>query len=367
MVRLLSIALFVLTTSTATAQLTTEWGRLRQYGREIGVDSLCAQPDSACASRYFTDVVYGHTPRQMHYQGVLPLVDSVRIGRLTRQLLTGADWCPLLDSLETHDRRYRQLIAYCLRCLVDDYIGDSLTIEQVQETLNTYRWLNRFPATKRVIVNIPSATLRVTNGQGNTLLSSRVVVGKPSTPTPLFSAYIPSLVMYPYWNVPRSITVKELLPKIKRNPAAVLAAMKLQVVDAKGQLVDSKLINWHTPARAFPYRLRQSTGCDNALGVLKFNVNSPYDIYLHDTNARQAFVRDNRQLSHGCIRVEQPDALANLLLGYVRFKPNYLTVCPVNARPQTLGLHHPVPLFIVYNVLDIDENGSIQVYRNTYR
>ncbi len=88
-------------------------------------------------------------------------VDTGRINALSHQFLTGADWCPLLDSHESHDRRYRQLIAYCIRCLVDDYMADSLTIEQVQETLNTYRWLNRFAADQRVVVNIPSATLRV--------------------------------------------------------------------------------------------------------------------------------------------------------------------------------------------------------------
>ena len=85
-----------------------------------------------------------------------------------------------------------------MRCLVDDHMADSLTIKQVQETLNTYRWLNRFPAGKRVVVNIPSATLRVVDRQGSTLLNSRVVVGKRTTPTPLFTASIPGLVTYPY-------------------------------------------------------------------------------------------------------------------------------------------------------------------------
>ena len=77
--------------------------------------------------------------------------------------------------------------------------------------------------------------------------------------------------------------------------------MKLQVIDAKGQVVDPEHINWAT--NSFPYRLRQSTGCDNALGILRFNVTNPYDTYLHDTNARQAFTQENRQLSHGCIRI----------------------------------------------------------------
>ncbi|GAB2583827.1 L,D-transpeptidase family protein [Spirosoma areae] len=368
---LLLISLLYVPNRPVDAQMADDWSRLRQYAHAIGVDSLCAQPDSACVTRYFTQIVYGRTPRRMSYQGVAERLDTVRINRLNHQFLSGADWCPLLDSLESPDRHYRQLTAYCMRCLVDDYMADSLTIEQVQETLNTYRWLNRFAADKRVIVNIPSATLRVIDRQGTTLFSSRVVVGKADTPTPLFTALIPSVVLYPYWNVPHSIMVRELLPKIRKNPAAMLEAMNLQVINANGQIVDPKTINWTVPARSvqtgsFPYRLRQSTGCDNALGVLRFNVASPYDIYLHDTNARQAFTKQNRQLSHGCIRVEKPAELANLLLGYTRFGPDYLTKCPINARPKTIQLPVDVPVIITYSLVDMDEAGAVQVYQDVY-
>ena len=364
-------SLLYLTTPSVDAQIISDWSRLRTYAHAIGVDSLCPQLDSACVARYFTQIVYGRPPRRMSYQGLPEQIDTPSIERLSRQFLAGADWCPLLDSLEVHDRHYRQLIAYCMRCLVDDYMADSLTIEQVQETLNTYRWLNRFAADKRVVVNIPSATLRVIDRQGNTLLSSRVVVGKPATPTPLFTALIPSVVMYPYWNIPRSIMVRELLPKIKKNPASTLAAMNIQVINARGKVVDPKTINWATTAKSvqtgsFPYRLRQSTGCDNALGVLKFNVSSPYDIYLHDTNARQAFSEENRQLSHGCIRVEKPAELANLLIGYTRLRADYLTNCPINSSPQTIPLPKSVPVIITYNLVDMDEAGAVHVYRDVY-
>ena len=358
--------LLYLTTQTVSAQIADDWKRLRNQAHSIGVDSLCAQPDSACLTRYFTQIVYGRTPRLMSYQGLLERIDMVRLNRLTYQFLAGADWCPLLDSLESQDRHYRQLTAYCMRCLVDDYMADSLTIGQVQETLNTYRWLNRFSADKRIVVNIPSATLRVIDRQGNTLLSSRVVVGKRDTPTPLFTASTPSLVTHPYWNVPRSITVKELLPRIRKNPAAMLEIMKLQVIDTKGQIVAPEHIKWTTSAKSFPYRLRQSTGCDNALGILKFNVTNPYAIYLHDTNARKAFTKENRQLSHGCIRVEKPDQLANLLLGYTRFNADYLTCCPKNASPKTIPLPAAVPVIMTYNLVDMDEAGAVQVYRDVY-
>jgi hypothetical protein len=368
---LLFYALLCLLPVTVDAQSTADWERLRNYAQSIGavdapMSKLCPNPDSTCLTRYFTAVVYGHTPPHMSYMGVPEQLDTTRISRLVHQFLTGAEWGSGLDSLESHDRKYRQLTAYCMRCLVDDYMGDSLTIEQVQETLNTYRWLNRFSADKRILINIPSATLRVVDRQGNTLLSSRIILGKPDTPTPNFTAFVPSVVVYPYWNVPRSITVRELLPKIRRNPAATLDAMNLQIIDAKGQVVAPARVNWSAPAGSFPYRLRQSTGCDNALGLLKFNVTSPYDIYLHDTNARQLFAREERFLSHGCIRVEKPAELANLLLGYTRFAADYLATCPVNGSPKTVLLPKRIPILITYSVLDVDEAGAIQVYRDIY-
>jgi hypothetical protein len=365
MYRFLLILLLFMGARSARAQaVPNDWARLRQYATAIGVDSLCAQPDPDCLRRYFAQVVYGRAPRRMGYQGVPEFIDTVRINRLTSQFLAGADWCPLLDSLESPDRRYRQLTAYCMRCLVDDYMGDSLTIEQVQETLNTYRWLNRFAFDKRIVINVPSATLRVIDRRGNTLLSSRVVVGKANTPTPLFTAFVPSLVMYPYWNVPRSITVNELLPKIRKNPVPTLDALNMQVLDASGRAVDPKTVNWSAPS--FPYRLRQSTGCDNALGVLKFNVSSPYDIYLHDTNVRSAFSREDRYLSHGCIRVQKPTELANLLLGHAQFGADYLTRCLKEAKSKTVLLTHAVPVLVTYDVLDMDDAGAVQVYRDVY-
>ncbi|SOD93405.1 L,D-transpeptidase family protein [Spirosoma fluviale] len=373
MSRFLSILLLLsFTVCSVKAQPAADWSRLRQYAASIGVDSLCNTPDPACLKRYFKEIIYGRVPRHMGYQGVTESMDTLRLNRLTRLFLAGDDWCPLLDSLESPDRSYRQLKEYCMRCLIDDYMADSLTLGQVQETLNTYRWINRFRTSKRIVVNIPSAMLRVIDRQGKTLLTSRVVVGKADTPTPLFTAFIPSLVMYPYWNVPRSIMAREMLPRIQKNPTLVLTFLNLEVIDTKGQVVDPKTVNWSVPASAiyngsFPYRLRQLTGCANALGILKFNVNSPYDVYLHDTNARHAFASENRQLSHGCIRVEKPAELANLLLGYTRFKADYLTSCPKNARPKTVSLPASVPVITTYNVLDIDEAGAIQVYPNVYR
>lgn len=342
------------------------WNSLRRYGKLIGIDStLCAVPDSTCLNRYFTEIIYGHTPRRMGYQGVPEHLDSDRIGQLTRTFIAGGNWQSLLDSLESRDARYRWLKQYCKPCLVKEYSASELTLDQLYETLNTYRWINRFSGSKHIVVNIPSTRLRVLDSLGAVLLESRVVVGKPATKTPIFTALIPGLVLYPFWNVPRSITVNELLPKIRRNPSKVLEAMNLQIVDGKGRVVNPASIVWSN--KDFPYRLRQSTGCDNALGLMKFEVTSPDAIYLHDTNNRSVFARENRFLSHGCIRVEKPVELANILLGYSRFEPSYMETCPIDAKPQFLKLPQPVPVLLVYTILDFDEVGVLQVYKDIYR
>lgn len=360
------VTLLLFSLVSAWGQNAESWNSLRRYGKLIGVDStLCALPDSTCLNRYFTEIIYGHAPRRMGYQGVPERLDSARISRLKKLFLGGGDWRTLLDSLESKAPRYRWLKEYCKTCLVDEYSASELTLDQVYETLNTYRWVNRFSGSKHVIVNIPSTRLRVLDSLGAALLESRVVVGKPSTKTPIFAAQIPGLVLYPYWNVPRSITVNEMLPKIRRNPSKVLEAMNLQIVDGKGRVVNPTTIDWST--KAFPYRLRQSTGCDNALGLIKFEVNSPDAIYLHDTNNRAVFARENRFLSHGCIRVEKPVELANILLGYTRFEPNYMETCPIDAKPQFLKLPKPIPVLLVYNILDFDEVGVLQVYKDIYR
>ncbi|WP_460975247.1 L,D-transpeptidase family protein [Spirosoma knui] len=349
------------------AQTTDDWSRLHRYAETIGVENVCTTPDRTCLTNYFNQIIWGKPNPRLSYQGLAERIDTSRLNRLVGLFVAGGDWCSLLDSLESHDRRYRQLKDYCWRCLVDDYMEDSLTIEQIQASLNTYRWLNRFPAEKRVIVNVPAASLRLVDRQGKTLVSSRVIVGKPGTPTPYFTASLTDVVMYPYWNVPRSIMVKELLPKIKKNPLATLDAMKLQVIDRRGRVVDPVGIDWSVSTGAFPYRLRQSTGCDNALGILKFTINNPYDIYLHDTNHRELFTQSNRWLSHGCIRVEKPVELANALLGYARLSPAYLTSCAKAMTPQTIRLPKAVPVLVIYNLLDIDDEGAVRVYKDVYR
>jgi murein L,D-transpeptidase YcbB/YkuD len=141
----------------------------------------------------------------------------------------------------------------------------------------------------------------------------------------------------------------------------------MQVVDGRGRVVDHHHLNWSSfHAGYFPYTIRQSTGCDNALGVIKFDINTPYGVYLHDTNSKAAFLYNSRYLSHGCIRLEEP-----LLLGSKLLKDNldtsYLQSCYKDQKPVYRKLSKPIAVFSVYLPVSYREPGVLEYHKDTYR
>lgn len=239
------------------------------------------------------------------------------------------------------------------------------TINSLATTLSLFRWIYHFRLDKFIVINIPSATLLYY--ESDTLkLKMKVVLGKPSTRTPRFAAYCDHIILYPYWNVPRKIAVNELLPLFKKSPG-LIDAMNMQVVDNKGNILDPQKLTWSVFNKTnFPYGFRQSTGCDNALGVIKFDLTSPFDVYMHDTNLKSAFHSSSRYYSHGCIRLEKPIELGNLLL-HGRLDPVFLKSCLKNQKPVTIKLDKLVPVFVVYGVTGLDEMNNIIYYKDIYR
>jgi hypothetical protein len=235
--------------------------------------------------------------------------------------------------------------------------------DQLRTTLNLYRWMKHYKFDKYIVVNIPAATLRLYEGD-EMKLEMKVVVGKPETKTPRFSSFCKEVILYPYWNVPPSITSKELLPKFKKNPEA-FETMNMQIVDKRGHVVDRGSVNLERYSGGdFPYTFRQYTGCDNALGVIKFNLTDPFDVYLHDTNNKLAFKKDARFLSHGCIRVEKPIDLANALLSN-EVDEGLIRACVKGQEPITKRVAKPVPVFVLYMTADVHD-GKIKYYKDIY-
>ncbi|WP_128543831.1 L,D-transpeptidase family protein [Larkinella soli] len=241
------------------------------------------------------------------------------------------------------------------------------TLHLIRQTLNFYRYLNRFGYEKFLVVNIPAAELNIYDRTGKCLLPMQVIAGKKDSRTPFFTTYLTDIITYPYWNVPKSIAVDEILPKVQRN-IDFLESQNLEVLDEKEQVVDPYSIDWAsmTPEN-FTYRFRQASGCSNSLGLVKFNLTGPGAIYLHDTNARDLFTQtSDRWRSHGCMRVQKPVELANYLMGKQVLDQGFMDRCLIDQKPQTLSLPKPFPVFVVYNRADIDSQGKLRVYKDVY-
>jgi L,D-transpeptidase YcbB len=227
--------------------------------------------------------------------------------------------------------------------------------------LERWRWEEPFPE-RYLLVNIPSFTFRVMH-RDSVKLTSKVIVGLPGKRTPVLNSVIECMVVYPYWHVPRSIATKELLPLIKKNPH-YLTSNHFEVFNAHGKLLNPNDINWKQySANNFPFKLRQMDGSDNALGIIKFQFENPYGIYLHDTNARILFSRDIRALSHGCIRAEKAVELGQYLLNFDhgRFKASDLEKIIANHKKTDIDIKKPLPIFVRY--FTADGNG---VYADVY-
>ena len=241
-------------------------------------------------------------------------------------------------------------------------------LQELNYSINYYRWLSCYSQNKSVIVvNIPAAYLKVYNQQ-KVKLQMKVIVGKKSTPTPTLLSTVSEVVLYPYWHVPYSIATKEILPKLKRS-AAIIDAGNYQVLNRAGNITNPYSVNWKAlSTKYFPYTIRQSTGCDNALGLLKLNFNSPAGVYLHDTPNKNLFSLNKRFLSHGCMRMENPTALGHLVLKNNSIAIDTLTQkgCLLNQAPIFVKAIDAMPVLVWYNPAGIDAAGNLLFFEDVY-
>jgi hypothetical protein len=298
------------------------------------------------------------------YDGVSPQYEEADCKFLLNKLMgvgSALAFKELTDSLEPTAREYRSLRDSLYATLRE---SDVARQRPLAAAMNGYRWMHHHRFNRFIVVNIPSATLRYYEGD-SVKLGMKVVAGQVSKRTPRFAAWCDKIVLYPYWNVPRKIAVNELLPIFKRSPSMV-DVMNMQIIDSRGRVLDPALIPWGSYNKEnFPYSIRQSTGCDNALGVIKFDINSPYDVYMHDTNFKLAFLSSRRYYSHGCIRLEKPIELGNELL-HNKLDTTFLRSCLKDQQPVTLSVDSPVPVYVVYFTAEADITGKVNYHKDVY-
>lgn len=183
-------------------------------------------------------------------------------------------------------------------------------IAQIAANLERRRWRPALDEPRALRVNIPDFTLDILE-QGEVVDQHRLIVGRTSRPTPVFSAELAYFIINPWWETPYSLAVRDELPAFRRDPDMV-ERLGFQVLDRDDQIVDTSEIDWNeVPSNPFPYRLRQAPGEHNALGEIKFIFPNPHNTYLHDTPGRQLFEESRRAYSSGCMRVDQPIDLAH--------------------------------------------------------
>ena len=277
-----------------------------------------------------------------------------------------------LDALRPTNAEYRalgELLAEYRRrasALQPTASSDAATIAdritQIQLNMERWRWLPRERPAKQIVVNIPAFRLDVWERDA-VALSMRVVVGKKDTPTPVFNDSMTHLVFSPYWNVPSTIAKNETLPAALRDPS-FLQRTNMEVLDRKGQVVDPESID---PERVADYRFRQRPGSSNALGHVKFMFPNEFNVYLHDTPADSLFARASRSFSHGCVRVEQPEALAAYLLkDRAEWTPEKIAEAMHSDEEKTVKLREPVPVSIGYWTVDVTRDGKVAFLPDVY-
>jgi murein L,D-transpeptidase YcbB/YkuD len=239
-------------------------------------------------------------------------------------------------------------------------------IEQLRLTLERARWVLDGIGENFVVVNIAGFHAYVVANR-EIIWETRVVVGKAHQQTPVFRDELQYIVFNPTWTVPYSIATRELLPQIKADPDW-FATGDFEVRDRAGGLVDPSSVDWPavTP-RNFDYIFVQRPGPNNALGQVKFVFPNEHAVYLHDTPARQVFGTAERAFSHGCIRVENPLALAEILLGPDGWDRKRIDSAVSSRKTTTVFLTKPLSILLLYWTANVDPDGVVYFYRDVYQ
>lgn len=247
-------------------------------------------------------------------------------------------------------------------------------VRQIELTLERWRWLPPLQSPS-VIVNIPQFrlfALQAPQDREDAMLRMDVIVGReyPLTRTPVFAADLKYVVFRPYWDVPRSILLHEILPLLAGNPQ-YLASQDMEIV--RGESDEAAVLpptrdNIRALAAGGQLRLRQRPGPSNALGLIKFMLPNEHNVYLHSTGAPRLFERARRSFSHGCIRVSDPVALAELVLqnpagDWTREK----IIAAMNGGTTLhVPLATPVHVLILYGTALATEDGAVHFFDDLY-
>lgn len=260
------------------------------------------------------------------------------------------------DTLEAAVKLFQQSLGYTSTGVVNAQLIKDLNVpaerrlSQLLVNMDRMRWMPKEPSGQLIEVNIPEFVLHVYE-DNKKAFDMNVVVGKEGHNTVSFNGNLSTVVFSPYWNVPPSIVTKELLPKMASNPD-YLASQEMEVTGNEGGL----------PV------IRQKPGEKNSLGKVKFLFPNSFNIYFHDTPAKSLFSQDKRAYSHGCIRLAEPEKMAQYLLkDNPEWTPDKIYTAMNQDKEQYVKLKKRIPVLISYYTAWVDENGMLNFRDDIYQ
>jgi murein L,D-transpeptidase YcbB/YkuD len=334
-----------------------------QYAKEYNGQPLPAIGKTIAPGESYTGVA--QLAQFLHLVGDLPADANIPADATVYQ-------GPLVDAVKRYQGRFGRTAdgKITAQTLADLNTPLSARVQQMQLTLERWRWLPIGLHAAPVVANIPEFRLRAYDENFKIVLTMNVVVGKAyDHDTPVFADSMQYVIFRPYWSVPYSIAKAEFIPKISRDPD-YLEKRGFAVVDSRQQVVASGPVSPDVlqQLRAGKLFIRQNPGPKNALGLVKFIFPNSYNIYMHDTPDQVFFSKTRRDFSHGCIRLEKP---ADLAVWVLRGNTGNWDMARVRAAmngdaPQQVNLARPIPVLILYATVIVTEDGVVHFYDDIY-
>jgi murein L,D-transpeptidase YcbB/YkuD len=322
----------------------------------------------------------GGWPRVPDGPTIQPAADDPRLGALARRLAVSGDLFE--NDIEVVAAVYSPLLLDAVRrfqarhgLAPDGLVGRATLralnvpverrIDQIRVNLERARWPLGGQAGDHIRINVAAYEMSVIR-DGEAVSTKKVIVGETEKQTPLFESMLNSIVFNPTWTVPYSIASEEMLPKIRRDPG-YLQKGGYQLFGNDGNVVDPRTVDWSAiHRRNFPFTIVQQPGPANQLGQVKFLFPNEHSVCMHDTPAKPLFSEAVRAFSHGCIRVDEPVALAEILLGEDGWTRAQVEAEVRSGVTRAVSLSDPLPVAIVYRTAEVDEQGEIHFYEDIY-
>jgi len=293
--------------------------------------------------------------------------------RATNDLKAGDNEDPLFDrDLELAVRHFQKRHGIAEDGIVGRQTRAALNvpvdqrIEQLHINLERRRAMSDDLGSHYIFVNLADYVLKVVKDE-RTVLTMKIVVGTPYRQTPLFSAAMAYIDFNPFWNIPDRIAREEIVPRVRQN-TNYLTEQGIRIFsgwDEQASELAPDQVDWRAVGgKSFPYRLRQDPGPLNPLGQVKFMFPNSFDVYLHDTPAKQLFTADVRAFSHGCIRVEKPVLLAaHLLPGLSGEEVRQIMSA---GKRRIFHLAKPIPVHLTYLTAWVNKDGTVHFRKDIY-